>query len=248
MGAFQSEYAPARDGVSIGRAALRARPSGTSGQGPASWTRLPPRPRVPRSPREGATGRSDLAGARGPTVWRSRSEALARCPASGSAPISPASPARVPRGRPSASWPLSRTAAPSARCPPAGPGVAARQSARRPAETAGRAETSRSEPRRQASGSSPRRSAHTWRGGIVRMPMWIDSPSGGSRFRPWGAVWVTKLFGLVRTRFPCVKKGSNALHEALQGSCRVGHTDAFVRRSAGPCARMGQLERYGHFA
>jgi tetratricopeptide (TPR) repeat protein len=45
----------------------------------------------------------------------------------------------------------------------------------------------------------PRRSAHTWQGGIVRMPMWIDSPSGGNPFRPWGAVWVTKPDGLVGT-------------------------------------------------
>jgi tetratricopeptide (TPR) repeat protein len=29
------------------------------------------------------------------------------------------------------------------------------------------------------------------------MPMWIDSPSGGSPSRPWGAVWVTKPDGLV---------------------------------------------------
>jgi len=45
----------------------------------------------------------------------------------------------------------------------------------------------------------PRRSAHTWQGGIVRMPMWVDSPSGGNPFRPWGAVWVTKPDGLVGT-------------------------------------------------
>lgn len=31
------------------------------------------------------------------------------------------------------------------------------------------------------------------------MPMWIDSPSGGHPFRPWGAVWVTKPDGLVGT-------------------------------------------------
>jgi hypothetical protein len=43
----------------------------------------------------------------------------------------------------------------------------------------------------------PKRETHTWQGGIVRMPMWVDSPSGGPPFRPWGAVWVTKPDGLV---------------------------------------------------
>ena len=31
------------------------------------------------------------------------------------------------------------------------------------------------------------------------MPMWVDSPSGGSPFRPWGVVWVTKPDGVVGT-------------------------------------------------
>jgi tetratricopeptide (TPR) repeat protein len=42
-----------------------------------------------------------------------------------------------------------------------------------------------------------RRDAHTWQGGIIRWPFWIDSPDGGRPIRPWGALWVTKPDGLV---------------------------------------------------
>ena len=42
-----------------------------------------------------------------------------------------------------------------------------------------------------------RRDSHTWQGGIIRWPFWVDSPDGGRPLRPWGALWVTKPDGLV---------------------------------------------------
>jgi tetratricopeptide (TPR) repeat protein len=42
----------------------------------------------------------------------------------------------------------------------------------------------------------PRRSADTWQGGLIRMPVWVDEPGGTAR-RPWGAMWVSLETGLV---------------------------------------------------
>src|SRR5439155_1059865 len=41
----------------------------------------------------------------------------------------------------------------------------------------------------------PRRSADTWQGGVLRMPMWVDGPDG-TPYRPWGGVWVSLETGL----------------------------------------------------
>jgi tetratricopeptide (TPR) repeat protein len=43
----------------------------------------------------------------------------------------------------------------------------------------------------------PRRTSAIWQGGIVRMPVWIESADGGPPFRPWVAVWVAGPEGLV---------------------------------------------------
>lgn len=43
----------------------------------------------------------------------------------------------------------------------------------------------------------PRRDTRSWQGGIVRIPTWAESPSGGAPYRPWGAVWVARPEGLV---------------------------------------------------
>jgi tetratricopeptide (TPR) repeat protein len=45
----------------------------------------------------------------------------------------------------------------------------------------------------------PRRSADTWQGGILRMPMWMDGPDG-TPYRPWGAAWVSLETGLVNVK------------------------------------------------
>ncbi|HEV8439496.1 MAG TPA: hypothetical protein VGT40_15495 [Methylomirabilota bacterium] len=45
----------------------------------------------------------------------------------------------------------------------------------------------------------PRRSADTWQGGILRMPMWVDGPDG-IPYRPWGGVWVSVETGLVNVK------------------------------------------------
>ena len=43
----------------------------------------------------------------------------------------------------------------------------------------------------------PRRDSQSWQCGIVRWPMWVDSPTGGRPTRPTGAVWVAKPAGLI---------------------------------------------------
>ena len=45
----------------------------------------------------------------------------------------------------------------------------------------------------------PRRSADTWQGGILRMPMWLDGPDG-TPYRPWGGVWISLETGLVNVK------------------------------------------------
>ncbi len=43
----------------------------------------------------------------------------------------------------------------------------------------------------------PRRDSQAWQCGIVRWPMWIDSPTGGRPTRPTGALWVARPAGLI---------------------------------------------------
>jgi len=77
----------------------------------------------------------------------------------------------------------------------------------------------------------PLRRAHTWQGGIVRMPMWFDSPSGGDPFRPWGFVWVTKPDGLVGTELAEYqeKPGADVAAEALV-DLALRHQDRLMGR------------------
>jgi len=45
----------------------------------------------------------------------------------------------------------------------------------------------------------PRRSADTWQGGVLRMPMWVDG-TDGTPYRPRGAVWVSLETGLANVK------------------------------------------------
>src|SRR5215831_4014288 len=45
----------------------------------------------------------------------------------------------------------------------------------------------------------PRRSADTWQGAVVRMPLWLDAEDGTS-YRPKGGVWASRETGLVNVK------------------------------------------------
>src|SRR4249920_3718843 len=50
----------------------------------------------------------------------------------------------------------------------------------------------------------PQRSQEVWQGGVVRLPMWIDNPSGPDLppLRSVGALWVSTGIGLAHFDFP----------------------------------------------
>ncbi len=68
------------------------------------------------------------------------------------------------------------------------------------------------------------------------MPMWIESPSGGRPYRPWGAVWVTKPDGLVGVEIAesAEKPGADLAVKAL--------VDLALRYQGHLMGRPGRLE------
>jgi len=71
----------------------------------------------------------------------------------------------------------------------------------------------------------PRRSADTWQGGVVRMPMWVDGPDG-TPYRPRGGVWVSLETGLVNVKLaePDGDDGTLALDALLELGFRFART------------------------
>jgi len=64
----------------------------------------------------------------------------------------------------------------------------------------------------------PRRSADTWQGGILSMPMWVDGPDG-TPYRPWGGVWVSLETGLGNVKLAETDSGDWTLAlDALLGT------------------------------
>ena len=72
----------------------------------------------------------------------------------------------------------------------------------------------------------PRRSADTWQGGVVRMPMWVDGPDG-TPYRPWGGVWVSLETGVVNVKIAEADSGDATL--ALDALLELGFKFARTR-------------------
>jgi hypothetical protein len=75
----------------------------------------------------------------------------------------------------------------------------------------------------------PRRSADTWQGGVVRMPMWVDGPDG-TPYRPWGGVWVSLETGVVNVKLAGADSGDATL--ALDALLELGFKFARTRPAA----------------
>jgi tetratricopeptide (TPR) repeat protein len=75
----------------------------------------------------------------------------------------------------------------------------------------------------------PRRSADTWQGGLIRMPMWVDGP-GGTPYRPWGAVWVSLETGLVNVKL--AETDDDPVQLALDAMLELGFKFAQTRPAA----------------
>ena len=86
----------------------------------------------------------------------------------------------------------------------------------------------------------PRRSADTWRGGILRMPMWVDGPDG-TPYRPWGGVWVSLETGLVNVKLAETDSGDWTL--ALDAMLELAFKFAQTRPAALQVADKGLGEQ-----
>src|SRR6266540_988980 len=75
----------------------------------------------------------------------------------------------------------------------------------------------------------PRRSADTWQGGVLRMPMWVDGPDG-TPYRPWGGVWVSLETGLANAKLAESNEGDGTL--ALEALLDLGFKFARTRPAA----------------
>ena len=75
----------------------------------------------------------------------------------------------------------------------------------------------------------PRRSADTWQGGVLRMPMWVDGPDG-TPYRPWGGVWVSLETGLANAKLTESNEGVGTL--ALEALLELGFKFARTRPAA----------------
>ena len=75
----------------------------------------------------------------------------------------------------------------------------------------------------------PRRSADTWQGGVIRMPMWVDGPDG-TPYRPWGGVWVSLETGVVNVKLAEADSGDAML--ALDALLDLGFKFARSRPAA----------------
>ena len=75
----------------------------------------------------------------------------------------------------------------------------------------------------------PRRSADTWQGGVLRMPMWVDGPDG-TPYRPWGGVWVSLETGLANAKLTESNEGDGTL--ALEALLELGFKFARTRPAA----------------
>ncbi|MGH7375092.1 MAG: tetratricopeptide repeat protein [Candidatus Rokuibacteriota bacterium] len=71
----------------------------------------------------------------------------------------------------------------------------------------------------------PRRSADTWQGGILRMPMWVDG-ADGIPYRPWGGVWVSLETGLANVKLSEAEAGAGtaALDALLELAFKFAQT------------------------
>jgi hypothetical protein len=79
----------------------------------------------------------------------------------------------------------------------------------------------------------PRRSADTWQGGILRMPMWVDG-ADGMPYRPWGGVWVSLDSGLANVKLSEAEagEGAAALDALLELAFKFAQTRRPTRRRA----------------